>query len=90
MFREQGYITIKFNFSRFEQVDMKIPYLWFIGCNKHLFTLIYNATVVCSECTVGTLYQKGVAQYGFCNYDTPVFQTDGVRFSSKEEQAMRA
>ena len=24
------------------------------------------------------------------NYDTPVFQTDGVRFSSKEEQAMRA
>ena len=23
-------------------------------------------------------------------YDTPVFQTDGVRFSSKEEQAMRA
>ena len=24
------------------------------------------------------------------DYDTPVFQTDGVRFSSKEEQAMRA
>lgn len=24
------------------------------------------------------------------HYDTPVFQTDGVRFSSKEEQAMRA
>ncbi len=26
----------------------------------------------------------------FEHYDTPVFQTDGVRFSSKEEQAMRA
>ena len=28
--------------------------------------------------------------YNFNVYDTPVFQTDGVRFSSKEEQAMRA
>ena len=27
---------------------------------------------------------------GNFHYDTPVFQTDGVRFSSKEEQAMRA
>ena len=27
---------------------------------------------------------------GIALYDTPVFQTDGVRFSSKEEQAMRA
>ena len=27
---------------------------------------------------------------GDVEYDTPVFQTDGVRFSSKEEQAMRA
>ena len=36
------------------------------------------------------LIAKGFTSDEIKTYDTPVFQTDGVRFSSKEEQAMRA
>ena len=42
---------------------------------------LYNPTR-----TVREVHEAIGAEY----YDTPVFQTDGVRFSSKEEQAMRA